>query len=313
MFLNYKFNSMGCTEQKFICYNSKKRKSKTKLNSISSNELDNNKMEIKNEIQKDNQINEENPNKINNEKEQNHIISPHKIINSQNIEEDSKDSDENDNNEPIPYRNLEMLRQLGPYLQTKNNPNFNFPEIDKNKYVGKGLRRMKGYKSIVSKEELEKMRKAFWETRIEGDIQVWNYLKYLCELPRSEEKNIKAMLQANEITPLLKCINVTYDKNGAVYEIPNYCINDPVEYDLPEMHIKKPKNKEIAFFARKGTKQIEIKLNNNDFVEKLKKIVGTKFKINENEVRLFFGGKELKNGNELWKYNVENECVIIIL
>ena len=301
---------MGCTEQKFICYNNKKRKSKTKLNSISSNEIENNKIEIKNEIQKDNHTVEENQNHIKNEKEQNHNNSPH---NSQNIEEDSKDSNENDDDELIPYRNIEMLRQIGPYLQEKNNPNFNFPEIDKDKYVGKGLRRMKGYKSIVSKDELEKMRKAFWETRIEGDLHVWNFLKNLCELPPGEEKNIKAMLQANEITPLLKCINVTYDKNGAVYEIPNYCINDPVEYDLPEMHIKKPKNKDIVFFARKGTKQIEIKLNNNDLVEKLKDILGKKFEINENELRIFFGGKELKNGNELWKYNVENECVIIIL
>ena len=132
---------------------------------------------------------------------------------------------------------------------------------------------MKGYKSIVSKEELEKMRKVFRETRIEGDKQVWNFLKYLCELPRGEEKNIKAMLEANEITPLLKCINVTYDKNGAVYEILNYCINDPVEYDLPETRIKKPKNKGIVFFAIKGTKQIEIKLKNSDFVEKLKEFV----------------------------------------
>ena len=171
---------------------------------------------------------------------------------------------------------------------------------------------MKGYISLVSKEELEKMRKAFWGTRIEGNKQVWNFLKELCELPPGEEKNIKAMLEANEIKPLLKCINITYDKNGAVYEIPNYCINDPISYDLTEMHAKKKKNKEIHFYARKGAKQIEIKLLNNSHIEKVKEIVSKEFNINQNEFRMFFGGKELKNKNELWKYNIDDDCVIIV-
>ena len=46
------------------------------------------------------------------------------------------------------------------------------------------------------------------------------------------------MLEANEITPLKKCINITYDKSEEVYEIPNYCKNEPVCYDYPEMHCK---------------------------------------------------------------------------
>ena len=119
---------------------------------------------------------------------------------------------------------------------------------------------MKGYISPVPKEELEKRRIAFWGTRIEGDPQVWTFLKELCELPEGEEDNMKAMLEANEITPLKKCINVTYDKAGEVYEIPNYCINDPVSYDLPEMHMQKPEKKYISFHARKGTQQIKIRI-----------------------------------------------------
>ena len=141
-----------------------------------------------------------------------------------------------------------MIRQLRPYLQSRINPNFNFPEVKENTYVGKGLRRMKGYISIVSKEELEKRRNAFWGTRVEGDAGVWNFLKELCDLPIGEEDNMKAMLEANEITPLKKCINVTYDRAGEVYEIPNYCINEPVSFDLPEMHIKKPDKKNNISF-----------------------------------------------------------------
>ena len=136
-----------------------------------------------------------------------------------------------------------MLREIGPYLQSKVNPNFNFPEVKDNTFVGKGLRRMKGYISIVSKDELEKKRIVFWGTHVEGDSQVWSFLKELCELPPEEDENIKAMLEANEIFPLKKCINVTYDKAGELYEIPNYCINEPVSFDLPEIHVKKAEKK----------------------------------------------------------------------
>ena len=30
-------------------------------------------------------------------------------------------------------------------------------------------------------------------------------------------------------------------------------------------------------------------------------------------VRLFFAGKELKNGNPLWMYNVDNDVVLVIM
>jgi hypothetical protein len=300
---------MGCSEQKCVCYNYKKRKSKTNYQfTQNTNELnrknDNNeKKEIKKEKREEFniEIEEKDPKRNIIEEDKKNIIN--------NYEEESKNSDDNN----IPLRNIEMYRELSPYLQTINNPNFNFPEVEGDKYVGKGLRRMKGYISKIPKDELEKRRKAFWGTRIEGNQQVWNFLKEMCELPVGEEKNIKAMLEASEITPLMKCINVTYDTSGGIYEIPNYCINDPVVYDLPETHIKKPKEKEINFYARKGTKQIKLKASNMDSVEKVKEDISNNLNMVKEDIRIFFGGKELKNGNELWMYNVSDDCVIIIL
>ena len=233
----------------------------------------------------------------------------------QKDQKDEEEEEEEEEEEDIEEEdvNREMIRQLSPYLQAKVNPNFNFPEVKVKSYVGKGLRRMKGYISIVPKEELLKRREAFWGTRIEGDPQVWNFLKEICDLPVGEEDNMPAMLEANEITPLKKCINVTYDKSGEVYEIPNYCINDPVCYDYPEMHVKKPEKKSMCFHVRKGAEQIKIKAFNTTSVDAIKSNVAKKIKVDENKIRLFFRGKEMKNGNELWLYNVEDECVIIIM
>jgi hypothetical protein len=226
-------------------------------------------------------------------------------------EEEEEEEEEDYDNED--ESNREMIRQIAPYLQSKVNPNFNFPEVKDNVFVGKGLRKMKGYISIVSKEELEKRRNAFWGTRVEGDPLIWNFLKELCDLPEGEEDNMKAMLEANEMTPLKKCINVTYDKSGEVYEIPNYCINEPVKFDLPESHVKKPEKKNLSFHIRKGAQQIKIKASNYTPVSKLKINIGKKFETDAKNVRLFYRGKELKNENELWVYNIEEDCVVMVM
>ena len=339
---------MGCTSEKCISNYPKKicrHSSNDKLNHKEKKNLENinhsneenfkdisnpfnfeQKQEDENEIQNDNIINyiedqsikDENKNiekeseKENNEDEgNNENEEEEEREEKEEKDEEEEEEDENDNNEE--EINREMIRQLTPYLQTKINPNFNFPEVKNNTYVGKGLRKMKGYISTVPKDELEKRRIAFWGTRVEGDPQVWTFLKELCNLPEEESENINAMLEANEITPLKKCINVTYDKAGEVYEIPNYCINDPVSFDLPEMHIKKPEKKNVIFHVRKGTQQIKIKAYNYTSVEKVKSNISKKFEIDENKIRLFFRGKEMKNGNELWLYNIENDCVIILM
>ena len=175
--------------------------------------------------------------------------------------------------------NRDIYREIAPYLQARVNPNFNFPEVKEEIYVGLGLRRMKAYKCPVTKEELKQRREAFWGTRIEGDAGVWQFLKELCELPVNEDENIRPMLEANEITPLKNCLNVTYDRGGEVYEIPNYCINEPYTYDLPESHLKRPEKKKIAFHGRRGGEQFKIKTENYTKIESIRKNIGKKLLI----------------------------------
>jgi hypothetical protein len=213
----------------------------------------------------------------------------------------------------VPEMNREIYREISPYLQSRVNPNFNFPEVKEDVYVGCGLRRMKAFKSTIPKDELKQRREAFWGTRVEGNEQVWQFLREICELPVNEDENIKPMLEANEITPLKNCINVTFDRGGEVYEIPNYCINEPISFDLPETHMKKPEKKKISFHGRKGTEQFKIKTENYTKIENIRKNVGKKFDKDPSKVRLFFRGKEMKDGNELWQYNVQDEDVIIIM
>ena len=239
-------------------------------------------------------------------------------INNEENDDDKSDTSEEEEEEDemdsdVPEVNRDIYREIAPYLQSKVNPNFNFPELKEDIYVGLGLRRMKAFKSPVTKEELKQRREAFWGTRIEGDAGVWQFLKELCQLPINEDENIKPMLEANEITPLKNCLNVTFDRGGEVYEIPNYCINEPYTYDLPESHLKRPEKKKISFHGRKGGEQFKIKTENYTKIDSIRKNVGKKFEKEPNLVRLFFRGKEMKDGNELWQYNVQDDDVIIIM
>ena len=261
--------------------------------------------EIKNELE--DKKSEESIEKEEEEKDENEEEQP------EEKENDEEEEDEEEEQVNIPENNRQLYNQFEPYLQTKHNPNFNFPELNDGTYVGKGLRKMKGYISNIPKEELLQKRIAFWGTRVEGNQQTWTFLKELCEMPVGEENDMAAILQANDLSPLQNCINVTYDNSGGLYEIPNYCINDPSKYDLPESHVKKPEEKKIEFHARQGAKSMRLKTSNSASVDKIKEKIAKKLETTSDKVRLFFAGKELKNGNALWMYNVDDDVVVMIM
>ena len=236
---------MGCTDERSVS-----NKSQKKHNRNHSSPDPNNKNDKKGHIisQDKNNINEEEAKKNEqnsnkqiqfNQEGNNNIINNINInINNNNNDDNDDDNDDDDNDDEVnneeneddksgteefeedeidpdvPEMNREIYREIAPYLQAKVNPNFNFPEVKEDIYVGLGLRRMKAYKCPITKEELKQRREAFWGTRIEGDAGVWQFLKMLCELPVNEDENIKPMLEANEITPLKNCLNVTYDRGG---------------------------------------------------------------------------------------------------
>ena len=283
---------MGCSNDSEKPLN--KRVKKNRASSKNSDNILN--VHHKNNIKKEKE--DEKDNSINNDNNSNN--------DDDNYEEEKSQNEEND----VPNT---LLPNFQPYLQSKNDPSFNFPEVKENKYIGKGLKKMKGYISNITEEELKKKREAFWGTRVEGNKQTWNFLKEICEMPEAEENDLEAMLKAYDLTPYKNCINVSYDALGALYEIPNYCIHDPMVYDLPEDHKKKPNEKKIKFKARNGIKNIRLKSSNYSTVKKTKMSIAKKLGTTYDKIRLFFSGKEMKNDSQLWYYNVDNDVVIMVM
>ena len=228
------------------------------------------------------------------------------------------DTSEKNENPSIPPEIIQnslataRTRQFEPFLQSKQDPNFNFKEVEEDVFVGKGLKKMRGYISPISKEDLDKKRISFWGTRTEGNEQTWLFLKQLCEMPPDEEDDMVVMLDAYGLVPYNNCINITYDTSGFLYEIPNYCINDPYKYEIVENQKEKPEEEKITFKLR-GTHKTKITCTNYETVSKVKETLSKKYSVEIDKIRLFFYGKEMKNDLELWNYNVSQDCVVILM
>ena len=302
---------MGCG-----CLNKKKVEIISNINEIKNNDNINNNdldhhrpisLNENNQNENDNENNNLVPNN-NNENAPNSLNHNNNIINNinQDINENNIISENNSNSLLAP--------SYEPYLQSKHDENFNYKETSN--YIGTGVKRMKGYISPITFEELEKIRNDFWSSRIEGNPQIWEILHLICNDNSLSTEDIDGYMKASNIVTYKGCINVTYDNKGFLYEIPNYCINDPVEYEKIEE--KSPLKKEdIDVKIRCFSYEEKININNYLSVTELKDIIkkrdGFQKKYELDNIRLFFGGKELNDNKELWFYNVQNNSIIQML
>ncbi len=282
--------------------------------SISLNENNN----VNNDNNQNNNQNNNNNNNQNNNSNQNNNNQNNNLISNSNDNNENIQNNINNINQEL--NNLSESNSSGlapsyePYLQSKHDENFNYKELDK--YVGTGIKRMKGYISPVPFEELEKIRNDFWSSRIEGNPQIWEILHMICNDNSLSVDDIDAYMKASNIVTYKGCINVTYDNKGFLYEIPNYCINDPLEYEKFEE--KKPLIKEdIEVKIRCFNLEEKIKINNFDNITEIKENIKKCEKFNKkyelNNIRLFFGGKELNDKKEVWYYNIQNNSIIQML
>ena len=226
-------------------------------------------------------------------------------INNNNISNNINNESSFDNNQEI---------GAGLFLQSKQNIFFDY-EIIENEYVGKGVKRMHGYISPVSFEELKKIRENFWTSRIEGNPEIWKILRYLCDDRTQSNEELIILMESIGLVTLKGCINATFDDKGMLYEIPNYCINDPLQYKTVVVK-EKPNKENIEIIIKNFGKSFSIKTNNYIHIKELKKMIIKRDefsdikRLNVNNVRLFFGGKELVNEKHIWYYDIFNKYVI---
>ena len=140
-----------------------------------------------------------------------------------------------------------------------------------------------------------------------------------------EPDNIKAFMDAAGIKPVKKCLNMCYDLQGAIYEIPNYCLNPPALYDIKPKDTNKPEEKilnviEIFKFKlrlRNLNSEFILKISNYVKIENLIDTIVNYLKnedktVEIHDVKLFYCGKELKREDDLWNYKINEENIVQI-
>ena len=97
-------------------------------------------------------------------------------------------------------------------------------------------------------------------------------------------------------------IQAVYDNKGAVYEIPNYCINPPYKF-IESSFEQSFEDKPLDIRIRQGMTEYKIHITTNTKVGLLKEGLKNNMKDgNEIEkIRLFYNGKELKDNKRLQK------------
>lgn len=136
-----------------------------------------------------------------------------------------------------------------------------------------------------------------------------------------KNKDLISFLEAVEIKPFKDCINITYDSQGFLYEIPNYCIHYPSIYELKSTEKPiQPMEEIINVIIRNQSTTINIEILNTVLISQLKEIVCERVKqtdenlnLEAGKMRMFFGGKELNDDKEIWAYNIKENSIILFL
>ena len=194
-----------------------------------------------------------------------------------------------------------------------------FPDMEEwegERYKGIGIKKMKGYKCNLPIDKLNIRREEFWGTRNahnNSNYKIWRVINQACYY---DEARAKMLLEEYELKTYDGCINHIIDKKGNHYFIPNYCINDPyfereykIDKNIEEKTIK------IKLFEPVNENNIALNVNHTISGEELKKLYCKKVGISPNEynVRLFFGGQEIKNNNFLYQYNIQKGFKIQVM
>lgn len=80
----------------------------------------------------------------------------------------------------------------------------------------------------INPQQLEEERRQFWETRVGGDVNMWNSLRTAAEACLSGDLPLaNAILEASNLSTPHGTLEVCYDERGYEYVLPAYCRMNP--------------------------------------------------------------------------------------
>ena len=205
--------------------------------------------------------------------------------------------------------------QVNSLMEEQRNEFPDMPEWDGDRYTGIGIKKMKGYKCDLPIDKLNKKRDEFWDqknSRDNDNYKIWRIINQACVY---DELRANMLLEEYGLTTESGCINHIIDSNGNHYHIPNYCINDP--FFERQYKIKKnveEKQVKIKLFEPTGNINEEKTVSNTMTGKELKELFRKEKDIGDNfNLRLFFGGMEIKDEHFLYQHHLKNGFKIQIM
>ena len=185
-------------------------------------------------------------------------------------------------------------------------------EIKDDIYVGIGIKKMKGYKCDLKIDELNQKREHFWKVKTNTKNKNWIVWSTIKRALKYDEKRASLLLEEYKIKPFNGCINHLIDLKGNEYRIPNYCINEPYFGKNNEEEKEVKEEKLILNFY--GAKKFKIEVSNKLKGKELKNDIKIKEQIEDNnKIRLFYRGIEIKDDDYLYNHDINENTLINIL
>ena len=198
------------------------------------------------------------------------------------------------------HNSLEQSYEIFPDMPLWNN----------GKKVGYGIKEMPAYKCDLKINELNRKRKQFWNSH-KKNLSQWNIIHQACIYPHIKAEEY---LASHGFRTLEGCINMCVDREGNIYRVPNYCINDPYfELELLPKNLGN-NNKLINVILFEATRKQKISLNFSENTTGLEIINHyarqNRIDLNRNTIRLLFGGGIIRNDETLYQHKVKNGDLI---
>ena len=180
------------------------------------------------------------------------------------------------------------------------------------KIAGSGVKATASWQATITRAQLNLKREEFWRTRNSGNRRMWLAIKVAVEADSATSLTI---IQNNGLKMTKGSITLLEDSEGNIYSIPIFVVNNPVGFYKEKKHKSrevKTIEEVIKIKIRRSGKEEdeEIEVLNIAKVADLKKLYCDKAKFQPDRVKMFFGGKEIKDHDTLAKNFIENQMVV---
>jgi hypothetical protein len=180
------------------------------------------------------------------------------------------------------------------------------------KLAGTGIKATVSWQATITRGQLNEKREEFWRSRTEGNRRTWMAIKAAVE---ADAATALTIIQNNNIKMKKGSITLLEDSEGFIYNIPVFMVNNPIafhkEKKVKPREVKKIEENIKLKIRKPGVAHdFEFEVKNTCKVSELKEIYAEKAGFKAENVKFFFGGKEIKDHETLAKNFIENEMVV---